>query len=92
MCDKSVYEIEEEIKKLQSIRDIKKDEAIKKVNSLDYNLDIIEKIYIDKKNKLEKNSYSKSCVVAKFQDRELLPLIEAIKNSLKIINDKISRD
>lgn len=86
-----ISKIDEQIKQLQLL----KEEEIKKLElkqySLEHNLNIIKEIYLEKKEKLDKNSYSKSCVVSKFQDMKLVPLIEAILNSLTILNEKLEK-
>lgn len=86
-----ISKIDEQIKQLQLL----KKEEIKKLElkqySLEHNLNIIKEIYLEKKEKLDKNNYSKSCVVSKFQDMKLVPLIEAILNSLTILNEKLEK-
>lgn len=86
----------DEITKLQAkIKDLEEKakeenlEQIKKDSSLEHNLSIINKLYLEKKTKVERSKYSKSCIVAKFQDRELVPFMEAIYNSLNLINKRL---
>lgn len=43
------------------------------------------------KEQLDKNNYSKSNRSSMHQDRKNLPLVEAIFNSLSIMNERISR-
>jgi hypothetical protein len=84
-------DIDKEIERLQKLKIIKLEEIKKKKENsldLDYNINIIKKILETKQYKLDNNTYSKSCFVSMFQDRELVPCLEAIINSLNIIKDK----
>lgn len=84
-----ISSLQQKIKELQALDEANKKELNSKETSLEHNMSIINNIYLEKKNKLEKNSYSKSCFVSKIQDQKLLPLIEALLNSLTIINKRL---
>lgn len=81
--------LQEKIKKLQALEETKKKETIAKETSLEHNMLIINKIYMEKKKQLERDDYSRACIVSKFQDQKLVPLIEALLNSLTIINNRL---
>ena len=81
--------LQQKIKELQALEEAKKKELNSKETSLEHNMSIINEIYLEKKGHLERNNYSKSCIVSKFQDQKLVPLIEALLNSLTIINNRL---
>jgi hypothetical protein len=70
-----LYSLQQKIKELQVLEESKKEELNSIETSLEFNMSLINKIYLEKKGKLERNGYSKSCVVSKFQDQKLVPLI-----------------
>ena len=39
--------------------------------------------------KQKRDRYSKSCIAAKFIDREMIPILESIYNLFNIVNNKI---
>ena len=84
-----ISSLQKKIKELQALEEAKKKELNLKETSLEHNMSIINEIYLEKKGQLERNDYSKSCIVAKFQDQKLVSIIEALLNSLTIINNRL---
>ena len=87
--------IDTEIQQLQAriteLEKIKKEESFKLIEnpSVTDNLDIINNILIEKKRKINNNSYSKSIPLARFYDQELVTRLEAISNILKEFNERL---
>jgi hypothetical protein len=52
-------------------------------------LDTLEDIIIEKRKKIERNSYSKSLSLAKFYDEEKLAVLEPIFDMLKNIQERL---
>lgn len=59
-------------------------------NNIEMNLNIIQKGIDEKTYKVNANRYSKSCVVSKFHDQELIPQLQAIHNILTVLNKKVN--
>lgn len=57
--------------------------------SLDHNISIIKESLRGKENKLKKNNYSRSYTCCKFQDKEIVPFMQAVANSITIINERL---
>ena len=89
--------IDIEIQQLQAriteLEKIKKEESFKLIEnpSVTDNLDIINNILIEKKRKINNNSYSKSIPLARFYDQELVTRLEAISNILQQFNKRLIR-
>jgi hypothetical protein len=82
-------QIENEInilrQKLASLEEIKKIEEQKEIEKLKNPLKTLESIIDEKRNQIERNSYSKSIPLARFYDQEKLATLEHIINMLKNI-------
>lgn len=87
----SITKLDEKIKQLQLLREEEERKLELKQNSFEHNLEIIYERYLQMKEQLDKNNYSKSNRSSMHQDRKNLPLVEAIFNSLSIMNERISR-
>lgn len=66
----------------------KETEHNKKTN-VNLNLDIIQKGIDERTEKVKRDSYSKSCIVAKFQDMKMIPELQAIHNLFTTLNERI---
>lgn len=86
-----IESLQAKIKELQQLKEEKEKEEVLKITSLEHNVSIINEIYQQKKDTLEKNRYSSRCIVAKFQDEKLVPFMEAVMNSLNNINDRLKK-
>ena len=61
----------------------------KRKNNCNDNLSTIKKAYESRMDKVKCNRYSKSCVVAKFIDRDMVEPLEAIHNVLNNLNERL---
>ena len=86
-------QIENEInilrQKLASLEEIKKIEEQKEIEKLKNPLKTLESIIDEKRNQIERNSYSKSIPLARFYDQEKLATLEPIFNMLKNIQERL---
>jgi hypothetical protein len=74
------------IKKLDDETEIQDENEIKKIeNPLNTLKDIID----EKKDKIERNSYSKSVPLARYDDIEKLGYLESIYNMLKDLKERV---
>lgn len=86
--DSEINELQTRLAELEKMK--QQHEDTKKLG-VDYNLSIISNILDCKNNKVIKNNYAKQFVCCKFQDIEIIPLIEAILNSLQSINNRLTK-
>ena len=84
-----IIELKNKIIQLQKIKNDLQTENKLKNNSLEHNLTIIKTMHEKKKKILDNNYYCKSALIARIQDQELLPFMEAVMNSLNIINKRL---
>jgi hypothetical protein len=74
------------INKLDDETEIQDENEIKKIENP---LNILKDIIDEKKDKVERNSYSKSVPLARYYDIEKLGYLEAIFNMLKDLNKRV---
>ena len=68
----------------------KKDlEENQRKNDCDKNLQIVKNAYENRNQKVKDNRYSKSCIVAKFIDQDMVEPLEAIYNLLSNMNNRL---
>ncbi len=65
---------------------IEKDRMNKEISN---NLAILNQAIKTREEQVKKNDYSKSCIVAKFIDRDMIPPLQAIYDILKALNERI---
>ena len=63
----------------------------RKEKDIIYGLVGLKKVLDDKKQKVQEDRYSKSCIVAKFQDRDIIPALESIYNAFHMINHRLDK-
>lgn len=68
------------------------DEEYKKINSLDYNFNVLENIITKKKKSISMNQYKKSVPLATSIDQKIVIHLESIYNILKILEKKIGEN
>tara|TARA_B100000242_G_C42689248_1_gene322740 strand:- start:147 stop:425 length:279 start_codon:yes stop_codon:yes gene_type:complete len=68
------------------------DEEYKKINSLDYNFNVLENIIIDKKKSISMNQYRKSVSISTSIDQKIVIHLESIYNILKILAKKLEEN
>ena len=84
----------DEIQKLQSrILELEKLGKIEqsKETSIDVNFNTINDILNEKKTQIKQNNYSRSLPLAKWYDEQLVIRLEAIFNSLKILDERLKK-
>lgn len=76
--------------KLEALEYNKKliEEHNKKTN-VDLNLNILDQSIKKREDKIRGNNYSKSYVVAKFVDRDMIPPLQSIYNLLHNLNERV---
>ena len=67
-------------------------EEYKKINSLDYNFNVLENIIIDKKKSISMNQYRKSVSIGTSIDQKIVIHLESIYNILKILAKKLEEN
>jgi hypothetical protein len=76
-----------ELDKKQAVLDRMKEREIKfHQESVECYIGIIELGLYEKKNRIKNDNYEKESVCCKNQDTELVPILEAILNSIKLLN------
>ena len=84
--DSEINLLKQQINKLEEQKKIQEEtELKKKENPLNTLKDIID----EKKDKVERNSYSKSVPLARYYDIEKLGYLEAIFNMLKDLKERV---
>jgi len=68
----------------------KTDEEEKNRNDMQLNLSILKKGIEKRKDQVRRNDYSKNCIVAKFIDTDMIPVLESIYNLLNIMDKRIA--
>jgi polyhydroxyalkanoate synthesis regulator phasin len=58
-------------------------------SNINRNLDVIQKGINERTGKINGNRYSKSCIVTKFVDMEMIPQLQAIHNLFVTLNERI---
>ena len=85
--------VAEEIRQLQlRILELEKKEqdVINKTKlSTEYNFNVINDILSEKKNRVERNTYSKSNKLAKYHDEQLINRLESIYNILQNLDERL---
>ncbi|AYV82917.1 MAG: hypothetical protein Hyperionvirus3_63 [Hyperionvirus sp.] len=66
-------------------------EELERANNTGRNLEIIKEAYQSRDAKVKGDRYSKSCVVAKFIDQDMIEPLKAIYNLLNNLNDRITK-
>ena len=56
-----------------------------------YGLSGLKFVLDEKKRKVEKNMYSRSCIVAKFQDEAIIPALQSIYDAFHLINHRLDK-
>lgn len=89
-------ELENEIitlkKRLQELENKKRDEIkYNEKRDVNKNLAIINTGIEERKDKVKNNHYSKSCIVAKFIDNDMVPQLEAIYNLLETFDERLEK-
>ena len=87
--DKTIEELQSKLNELQRIKMEQKEHE--KKNDVEKNLDAVKDAYEHRKEKVSRDRYSKSCIVAKFIDRDMIGPLEAIYNVLNNLNDRIAK-
>ena len=92
-----MFSIENEITLLkQRLNELEKkkeeNEEYKKINSLDYNFNVLENIIIDKKKSISMNQYRKSVSISTSIDQKIVIHLESIYNILKILAKKLEEN
>ena len=64
---------------------------LRKKTSIDVNFNTLNNILDEKKTSINKNNYAKSHPLAKWYDEQLITRLEAILNSLKILDKRVSK-
>lgn len=64
-------------------------EKKKTKNDAIYGLVGLKKVLDHKIYEVKSDRYSKACVVAKFQDRDIIPALESIYDALHMVNTRI---
>ena len=82
--------LQSKINELEKLKKEKEQEELKKKQSVDYNLLIINNELVNKKQKVQRNNYSKSVPLARFNDENIIKFLEPIYNSLQIINERLN--
>ena len=62
-----------------------------KINSLDYNFNVLENIITEKKKSISMNQYQRSVPIAKSNDQKIVIHLESIYNILKIFDNKLKQ-
>ena len=62
-----------------------------KINSLDYNFNVLENIITEKKKSISRNQYQQSVSIAKSNDQKIVIHLESIYNILKIFDNKLKQ-
>ena len=57
--------------------------------SIDYNLNVINDELVEKKDRAERNTYSKSNKLAKYYDEQLIKRLESIYNILQNLDERL---
>lgn len=90
--------VSEEIQQLQiRILELEKQKKEKdedendKITSIDHNFNVINDLLTEKKKNIKDNKYSKSVLLARYYDIELVTHLEAIYNILKIIDKRLTK-
>ncbi len=68
-----------------------KEEDTYKKQSIDHNLNVINDILTEKKNKIKMNTYSKSVPLARYFDQQLVTRLEAIYNILQTFDERLKK-
>jgi hypothetical protein len=90
MTDTITAEIEKLTTRLNQLHAEKEAiDAIRNDTSLDNSISRVREGVESIEDKVEKDIYSRSCVVSKFQDRQNAPIIRDILRSLEIINNRL---
>ena len=63
----------------------------RKEKDIMYGLVDLKNVLDIKKDNVAKNNYSRSCIVAKFQDIDIIPALESIYNALHMINHRLDK-
>ena len=81
-----------EIQKLQlRITELEKQKQKFENTSFDHNINLINVILDEKKNQINRNTYSKSKPLAKWNDEQLVKRLQAIYNILKNLDERLSK-
>jgi hypothetical protein len=87
-------EISEEIQRLQlKLLELEKKKESEEKNKtlMNPNFKVIEEILIEKKNNIKKNNYSKSAILARYYDQQMVMRLEPIYNILKIMDERLTK-
>ena len=87
--DKMNGEIEALKNKLVQLENAKKDFNETKTD-INKNFEILNQAIDSRRKKVDGNRYSKSCIVAKFIDRDMIDPLQAIYNILSIMNNRLN--
>ena len=88
--------VNEEIQQLQlRILELEKQQKEKdqifKKTSIEHNFKVINGLLIEKKSAINNNRYSKSAPLARHYDQELVIHLEAIKNILQNVDERLKK-
>jgi len=85
-------EIETLKQRLEELESNKK--AVQEYNEkidVNKNLEIVRQGIVTREEKVIKNNYSKTCIVAKFIDKDMIPPLQAIYNILHTFNERLDK-
>jgi hypothetical protein len=83
----SIESIKQQISALQDKLQIL--EAKNSGKTFDQNLTELRGAITTRKTQIEKNDYSKACIVAKFIDRDMIPPLQVIFDMLKDLDERV---
>ena len=86
---KEIQQLQSKIIELEKQQKIQKQLVHDKKTSINHNFNILNDFLTDKKMRIERNRYSKSARLARYYDQQSVIYLEAIYNSLKIIDERL---
>ena len=89
IIDDEIEALKNKLNELEKAKEAK--EIYNNKNDINKNFDILNNSINNRIKSVKEDSYSKSCIVAKFIDKDMIDPLQAIFNILSILNDKLNK-